>query len=88
MLKSKTCDKFVKAGSLISDEVFPEDTGTSVDEYCDRWDKSDGVLERQLPRESDTGVILSNILRQLLLVCQGTKAIEKVIGAVLTLMIY
>ena len=26
LLSSMTCDEFVKAGSLISDEVFPEDT--------------------------------------------------------------
>lgn len=85
LLKSKTCDEFVKVGSLISDEVFPEDTGVFVDECCDLWDKINDVLENRLPTGSDTGVTFSNMLRQLLPVCQGTKAIGKVIGAMLTL---
>ena len=81
----KTCDEVVKAGSLISVDVFPENTATFVDKCSDLWDQLNSVLARQLPAESDTGIILSNILRQLLPACQGTEAIGKVIGAVLTL---
>ena len=66
LLKSKTCDEFVKAGSLINDEVFPEDAGVFIDKCCDLWDKINDILENRLPTRSDTGVTLSNILRQLL----------------------
>ena len=86
LLKSKTCDEFVKAGSLINDEVFPEDAGVLVDECYDLWDKINDVLENRLPKRSDTGFTLSNILRQLLpAFCQGTPAIGKAIDAISTL---